>query len=165
MRTRCCGRLTVSGRAWRDLSDIESGRFPGFLDRWAYDGVARHHARCGWTGLTSVMLGHAAWADARCTRHGQKCMVCCRRIFAGGASKVSGLPTKKHHARGRLPPSSGSVTPIDDIGKMVNIGTLLASSLVASPYDPAPNESRSGAPFRTPWVPVVPILGILFNGT
>ncbi len=59
----------------------------------------------------------------------------------------------------------GSVTPIDDIGKMVNIGTLLASSSCALRSwccgTPNPTQPR---PFRTPWVPVVPILGILFNG-
>jgi APA family basic amino acid/polyamine antiporter len=48
---------------------------------------------------------------------------------------------------------------------MVNIGTLLAfvivciSILVLRRTDPA-----KARPFRTPWVPVVPILGVLFNG-
>ena len=59
----------------------------------------------------------------------------------------------------------GSVTPIDDIGKMVNIGTLLAFVIVCIAVwccgRPIPSQPR---PFRTPWVPVVPILGILFNG-
>lgn len=59
----------------------------------------------------------------------------------------------------------GSVTPIDDIGKMVNIGTLFAfvivciSVIVLRRKDP--DRAR---PFRTPLVPLVPILGILFNG-
>jgi len=59
----------------------------------------------------------------------------------------------------------GSITPIDDIGKMVNIGTLLAfvivciSIMVLRRKDP--DRPR---PFRTPWVPLVPIMGILFNG-
>jgi basic amino acid/polyamine antiporter, APA family len=59
----------------------------------------------------------------------------------------------------------GSLVPIDDIGKMVNIGTLLAFVMVCIAIvvlrrtDPA--QPR---PFRTPWVPVVPILGVLFNG-
>ncbi len=59
----------------------------------------------------------------------------------------------------------GSVTPIDDIGKMVNIGTLLAFIIVCIAVmvlrKTNPGQPR---PFRTPWVPVVPILGILFNG-
>jgi APA family basic amino acid/polyamine antiporter len=59
----------------------------------------------------------------------------------------------------------GSVTPIDDIGKMVNIGTLLAFVIVCVAVlvlrRSNPTQPR---PFRTPWVPVVPILGVLFNG-
>jgi APA family basic amino acid/polyamine antiporter len=59
----------------------------------------------------------------------------------------------------------GSVTPIDDIGKMVNIGTLLAFVIVCAAImvlrKTNPGQAR---PFRTPWVPLVPILGICFNG-
>ncbi len=59
----------------------------------------------------------------------------------------------------------GSLTPIDDIGKMVNIGTLLAFIIVCIAVlvlrKTNPEQKR---PFRTPLVPLVPILGILFNG-
>jgi APA family basic amino acid/polyamine antiporter len=59
----------------------------------------------------------------------------------------------------------GSVTPIDDIGKMVNIGTLLAFVIVCVAIvvlrRTDPNQPR---PFRTPLVPLVPILGVCFNG-
>jgi APA family basic amino acid/polyamine antiporter len=59
----------------------------------------------------------------------------------------------------------GSLTPIDDIGKMVNIGTLLAFVIVCVAVlvlrRTNPDQAR---PFRTPLVPVVPVLGILFNG-
>jgi APA family basic amino acid/polyamine antiporter len=59
----------------------------------------------------------------------------------------------------------GSLTPIDDIGKMVNIGTLLAFVIVCIAVmvlrSTNPDQPR---PFRTPLVPLVPILGILFNG-
>ena len=59
----------------------------------------------------------------------------------------------------------GSITPIDDIGKMVNIGTLLAFVIVCMAVmvlrKKNPAQPR---PFRTPWVPAVPVLGILFNG-
>jgi APA family basic amino acid/polyamine antiporter len=59
----------------------------------------------------------------------------------------------------------GSVTPIDDIGKMVNIGTLLAFVIVCIAVivlrRTNPTQPR---PFRTPLVPMVPILGIIFNG-
>jgi APA family basic amino acid/polyamine antiporter len=59
----------------------------------------------------------------------------------------------------------GAVTPIDDIGKMVNIGTLLAFVIVCIAImvlrRTEPDKPR---PFRTPWVPFVPVMGILFNG-
>jgi len=59
----------------------------------------------------------------------------------------------------------GSVTPIEAIGKMVNIGTLFAFVIVCIAVVilryKDPDRVR---PFRTPLVPVVPILGILFNG-
>jgi APA family basic amino acid/polyamine antiporter len=59
----------------------------------------------------------------------------------------------------------GSLTPIDDIGRMVNIGTLLAFVIVCVAVmalrQTNPEQAR---PFRTPWVPFVPIMGILFNG-
>ncbi len=59
----------------------------------------------------------------------------------------------------------GSLTPIDDIGKMVNIGTLLAFVIVSIAVlvlrRTNPDLPR---PFRTPWVPVVPILGVIANG-
>ena len=59
----------------------------------------------------------------------------------------------------------GSLTPIDEIGKMVNIGTLLAFVIVCIAVlalrRTNPGQPR---PFRTPWVPFVPVMGILFNG-
>ena len=66
----------------------------------------------------------------------------------------------------------GSVTPIDNIGKMVNIGTLLAFvmvcvSIVVLRFT-APDQPR---PFRTPGIyfggklPIVPALGVAFNLT
>jgi APA family basic amino acid/polyamine antiporter len=74
-------------------------------------------------------------------------------------------PFKNTFLVGTLAGVVGALTPIDDIGKMVNIGTLLAfvivciSILVLRRTDPA-----KARPFRTPWVPVVPFLGVLFNG-
>jgi basic amino acid/polyamine antiporter, APA family len=74
-------------------------------------------------------------------------------------------PYKNTILVGLLAAIVGSVTPIDDIGKMVNIGTLLAFVIVCIAVmilrHTQPVQAR---PFRTPWVPFVPIMGILFNG-
>jgi len=87
------------------------------------------------------------------------------RKFFGDIHPRFRTPWKATMLAGLLAAIVGSVTPIDDIGKMVNIGTLLAfvivciSIMVLRRTDP--NRAR---PFRTPLVPLVPILGILFNG-
>src|ERR1700751_3356158 len=74
-------------------------------------------------------------------------------------------PWKNTILVGLLAAIVGSVTPIDDIGKMVNIGTLLAFVIVCIAVmvlrRTNPGQAR---PFRTPWVPFVPVMGILFNG-
>ncbi|HMD70873.1 MAG TPA: amino acid permease [Bryobacteraceae bacterium] len=74
-------------------------------------------------------------------------------------------PWKNTILVGLLAAVVGSVTPISDIGKMVNIGTLLAFVIVCVAImflrKTDPLQPR---PFRTPWVPLVPVLGILFNG-
>ena len=74
-------------------------------------------------------------------------------------------PYKNTILVGLLAAIVGSLTPIDDIGKMVNIGTLLAFVIVCMAVVVLrytnPGQAR---PFRTPWVPVLPILGIVTNG-
>jgi APA family basic amino acid/polyamine antiporter len=74
-------------------------------------------------------------------------------------------PWKNTMLVGLLAAIVGSLTPIDDIGKMVNIGTLLAFVIVSIAVlvlrHTNPDQPR---PFRTPWVPLIPILGVLFNG-
>ena len=74
-------------------------------------------------------------------------------------------PYKNTILVGLLAAIVGSLTPIDDIGKMVNIGTLLAFVIVCIAVlvlrSTNPGQPR---PFRTPWVPVIPILGIVVNG-
>jgi basic amino acid/polyamine antiporter, APA family len=85
--------------------------------------------------------------------------------FFGAIHPRFRTPWKGTILAGLLAAIVGSVTPIDSIGKMVNIGTLFAfiivciAVLVLRRRDP--HRSR---PFRTPFVPLVPILGILFNG-
>ena len=87
-----------------------------------------------------------------------------KKFFADIHTKFR-TPWKNTILVGLLAAIVGSVTPIDDIGKMVNIGTLLAFVIVCVAIivlrHTNPNQPR---PFRTPWVPVVPILGICFNG-
>jgi APA family basic amino acid/polyamine antiporter len=80
-------------------------------------------------------------------------------------------PWKNTILVGLLAAIVGSITPIDKIGKMVNIGTLLAFVMVCASIVvlriKAPDQPR---PFRTPgiflggWLPVVPGLGIIANG-
>jgi APA family basic amino acid/polyamine antiporter len=85
--------------------------------------------------------------------------------FFGAIHPKFRTPWKGTILAGLLAAIVGSVTPIDDIGKMVNIGTLFAfvivciSIIVLRQRDP-----HRARPFRTPFVPLVPILGILFNG-
>src|SRR5271169_2559740 len=74
-------------------------------------------------------------------------------------------PWKNTILVGLLAAIIGSVTPINIIGEMVNIGTLLAFVIVSLSVlvlrYTNPSQPR---PFRTPWVPVVPILGVISNG-
>ena len=87
-----------------------------------------------------------------------------KKFFADIHPKLR-TPWKNTILVGLLAAVVGSVMPIDDIGKMVNIGTLLAFVIVCIAVmllrRTNPDQPR---PFRTPWVPLVPILGVLFNG-
>ncbi|MBM3790935.1 MAG: amino acid permease [Acidobacteria bacterium] len=59
----------------------------------------------------------------------------------------------------------GAVVPIENISKVVNIGTLFAFIMVCIAViilrKTDPGQHR---PFRTPWAPWIPLLGVLFNG-
>ncbi|HWF38173.1 MAG TPA: amino acid permease [Candidatus Acidoferrales bacterium] len=87
-----------------------------------------------------------------------------RKFFAAVHPKFR-TPYKNTILVGFVAAIVGSVTPIDDIGKMVNIGTLFAFVIVCIAVmvlrRTNPDQPR---PFRTPWVPLIPVLGILFNG-
>ena len=93
-----------------------------------------------------------------------------RKFFAAIHHKFH-TPWKNTILVGLLAACVGSVTPIDKIGKMVNIGTLLAFVMVCTSIIvlriTAPDQPR---PFRTPGIffggrlPIVPGLGIIANG-
>jgi APA family basic amino acid/polyamine antiporter len=54
--------------------------------------------------------------------------------------------------------------PINQLGDMVNIGTLLAFAIVcAGVWVLRRSNPGLPRPFKTPWVPLVPILGVVFS--
>ena len=114
-------------------------------------------------GLTSVMLVMLL-GQTRVLHSMANDGLLPKKFFAAVHPKWR-TPWKNTILVGLLAAVVGSLTPIDDIGKMVNIGTLLAFVIVSIAVlvlrRTNPNQPR---PFRTPWVPLVPILGVLFNG-
>jgi APA family basic amino acid/polyamine antiporter len=93
-----------------------------------------------------------------------------KKFFAAIHPKFH-TPWKNTILVGLLAALVGSVTPIDKIGTMVNIGTLLAFVMVCAAViilrRTNPDQPR---PFRTPGIyldgklPIVPALGIIANG-
>ncbi len=146
---------------WREVN-IEAPIARAFLDHnlgWAAN-IITVGALAGLTSVMLVMLLgqsrvlYAMAADGLLPKK-----------FFGEIHPKFRTPWKATILAGLLAAIVGSVTPIDDIGKMVNIGTLLAFvivciSIIVLRYKD-PTRER---PFRTPFVPLVPILGILFNG-
>jgi APA family basic amino acid/polyamine antiporter len=146
---------------WQDVN-IEAPIAEAFLDRGLT--VASHIITIGaLAGLTSVMLVMLL-GQTRVLYSMANDGLLPKKFFAAVHPKFR-TPYKNTLLVGLLAAIVGSITPIDDIGKMVNIGTLLAFVIVCIAVmvlrNTNPGQPR---PFRTPWVPVVPILGILFNG-
>jgi APA family basic amino acid/polyamine antiporter len=146
---------------WQDIN-IEAPVARAFMDRGLT--AASHIITIGaLAGLTSVMLVMLL-GQTRVLYSMANDGLLPRKFFAAVHSKFR-TPWKNTILVGLLAAVVGSVTPIDDIGKMVNIGTLLAFVIVCIAVmvlrRTNPGQAR---PFRTPWVPVVPILGIAFNG-
>jgi basic amino acid/polyamine antiporter, APA family len=87
-----------------------------------------------------------------------------RKFFAAVHPKWH-TPWKNTILVGVIAAAVGSVTPINDLGNLVNIGTLLAFVIVCVAVlvlrRTNPDLPR---PFRTPWVPVLPVLGVVANG-
>jgi basic amino acid/polyamine antiporter, APA family len=146
---------------WQDVN-IEAPIARAFLDRGL--STASHIITLGaLAGLTSVMLVMLL-GQTRVLYSMANDGLLPKGFFAAIHPKFR-TPYKNTIAVGLLAAIVGSITPIDDIGKMVNIGTLLAFVIVCIAVmvlrSTNPDQPR---PFRTPFVPVVPILGILFNG-
>jgi basic amino acid/polyamine antiporter, APA family len=146
---------------WRDIN-MEAPIARAFMDRGL--ATASHVITLGaLAGLTSVMLVMLLGQTRVLYSMANDGLL--PRGFFGAIHPKYRTPWKNTILVGLLAAIVGSVTPIDDIGKMVNIGTLLAFVIVCIAVmvlrHTNPGQAR---PFRTPWVPVVPILGILFNG-
>src|SRR5258708_20427682 len=146
---------------WQDVN-IDAPIAEAFLDRGLSLGshVITLGARAGLTSVMLVMLLGQTRVLYAMANDG----LLPKKFFAAVHPKFR-TPYKNTMLVGLLAAIVGSLTPIDDIGKMVNIGTLLAFIMVCIAVmilrKTNPGQAR---PFRTPWVPVVPILGILFNG-
>jgi APA family basic amino acid/polyamine antiporter len=146
---------------WQEVN-IEAPIARAFLDRGL--STASHVITVGaLAGLTSVMLVMLL-GQTRVLYSMANDGLLPRKFFAAIHPKFR-TPYKNTIAVGLLAAIVGSVTPIEDIGKMVNIGTLLAFVIVCIAVmvlrKTNPGQER---PFRTPLVPFVPILGIIFNG-
>jgi len=146
---------------WHDVN-IEAPIARAFLDRnlvWA-----SHLITAGaLAGLTSVMLVMLL-GQTRVLYAMANDGLLPKKFFAAIHPKFR-TPYKNTILVGFLAAIVGSVTPIDDIGKMVNIGTLLAFVIVCIAVMILRHTNPAQArPFRTPWVPFVPIMGIVFNG-
>ena len=146
---------------WREIN-IEAPIARAFLDR-GLTGASHIITLGALAGLTSVMLVMLL-GQTRVLYSMANDGLLPKKFFADVHPKFR-TPWKNTMLVGLLAAIVGSVTPIDDIGKMVNIGTLLAFVIVCIAVlvlrNTNPGQPR---PFRTPWVPFVPVMGILFNG-
>ena len=146
---------------WQQIN-IEAPVALAFLDRGL--STASHIITLGaLAGLTSVMLVMLL-GQTRVLYSMANDGLLPRKFFADVHPKFR-TPWKNTILVGLLAAIVGSLTPIEDIGKMVNIGTLLAFVIVSlSVMVLRYTNPTLHRPFRTPWVPVVPILGVVSNG-
>src|ERR1700736_2727447 len=146
---------------WREIN-VEAPIARAFMDR-GLTGASHIITLGALAGLTSVMLVMLL-GQTRVLYAMANDGLLPGRFFADIHPKFR-TPYKNTMLVGLLAAIVGSITPIEDIGRMVNIGTLLAFVIVCIAVMVLRNTNPSQArPFRTPWVPLVPILGILFNG-
>ena len=146
---------------WREVN-IEAPIARAFLDR-GLTGASHIITIGALAGLTSVMLVMLL-GQTRVLYSMANDGLLPKKFFADVHPRFR-TPWKNTMLVGLLAAVVGSLTPIDDIGKMVNIGTLLAFVIVCIAVM-ALRRTNPGQPrpFRTPWVPFVPVMGILFNG-
>jgi len=146
---------------WQQIN-IEAPVAVAFLDR-GLSTAANIITLGALAGLTSVMLVMLL-GQTRVLYSMANDGLLPKKFFAAVHPKFR-TPWKNTILVGLLAAIVGSVTPIDQIGKMVNIGTLLAFVIVSLSVMVLrytnPSQPR---PFRTPWVPLVPILGVISNG-
>ena len=146
---------------WQQIN-IEAPVAVAFLDR-GLTTAANIITLGALAGLTSVMLVMLL-GQTRVLYSMANDGLLPKKFFADIHPKFR-TPWKNTILVGLLAAIVGSVTPIDEIGKMVNIGTLLAFVIVSISVlvlrRTNPSQPR---PFRTPWVPLVPILGVISNG-
>jgi APA family basic amino acid/polyamine antiporter len=145
---------------WQEVN-IEAPIARAFMDR-GLTGASHIITLGALAGLTSVMLVMLL-GQTRVLYAMANDGLLPKKFFADIHPKFR-TPWKNTMLVGFLAATVGSLVPIDDIGKMVNIGTLLAFVIVCIAVivlrRTNPNQPR---PFRTPWVPFVPIMGIIFN--
>jgi basic amino acid/polyamine antiporter, APA family len=146
---------------WREVN-IEAPIARAFMDR-GLTGASHIITLGALAGLTSVMLVMLL-GQTRVLYSMANDGLLPKKFFADIHPRWR-TPWKNTILVGLLAAIVGSLVPIDDIGKMVNIGTLLAFVIVCIAVvllrRTDPDQAR---PFRTPWVPLVPILGVIFNG-
>jgi APA family basic amino acid/polyamine antiporter len=146
---------------WRDVN-IEAPIARAFLDRGLI-GASDIITLGALAGLTSVMLVMLL-GQTRVLYSMANDGLLPKEFFAAIHPRFR-TPWKNTILVGILAATVGSLTPIENIGKLVNIGTLLAFVMVCTAVmilrHTNPGQPR---PFRTPWVPFVPVMGILFNG-
>jgi APA family basic amino acid/polyamine antiporter len=149
---------------WQQVN-IEAPISRAFLDRnltWASD-IITAGALAGLTSVMLVMLLGQTRVLYAMANDG----LLPKKFFAEVHPRFR-TPFKNTFLVGIIAGIVGALTPIDDIGKMVNIGTLLAFVIVCIAIMVLRvKEPTRDRPFRTPlaWpIPVVPVLGVIFNG-
>jgi len=84
--------------------------------------------------------------------------------WAGDIHPKFRTPWKSTAVTGILVAFTGSLVPIGDLGQMVSIGTLMAFVIVcAGVWVMRRNRPDVHRPFKTPWMPFTPIMGIIIS--